>query len=111
MSEREAIAAALSEYRCQFTTCDEDGIDGLPLVDKLTPPSQTSIDLGLKEINALADAVYDALPSNGRKPVAWRVRGYSKFKTGTPGPWRYFDGEDQPKVNSPQDCDIEPLFA
>jgi hypothetical protein len=58
----EAIAAALADYRCRFTTMDEEGTDGLPLVDKLTPPDQTSIDLGLQELEALADHIYDALP-------------------------------------------------
>ena len=43
------------------------------------------------------------------EPVAWRVRGYNQFKTGTPGPWRYFDG--RPDVNGPDYCDIEPLYA
>lgn len=45
------------------------------------------------------------------QPVAWRVRGYSQFKTGKPGPWRYFDGPTQPRVNDPDCCDFEPLFG
>ena len=45
------------------------------------------------------------------RPHAWRVRGYAQFKTGTPGPWRYFDGPTKPIVNSPEECDIEPLHA
>lgn len=49
-----------------------------------------------------------AQPVQG-EPVAWRVRGYNQFKTGTPGPWRYFDG--RPDVNGPDCCDIEPLYA
>lgn len=46
-----------------------------------------------------------------QQPVAWRVRGYNQFKTGTPGQWRYFDGADRPKVNNPEDCDMEPLYG
>lgn len=43
------------------------------------------------------------------EPVAWRVRGYNQFKTGTPGEWRFFDGPDKPRVNDPDCCDMEPL--
>lgn len=43
--------------------------------------------------------------------VAWRVRGYSQFRSGKPGPWRYFDGPTQPMVNDPDCCDFEPLSA
>jgi Lar family restriction alleviation protein len=54
-----------------------------------------------------------AAPGAGQEPepVAWRVRGYNQFKTGTPRPWRYFDGPEQPKVNDPDCCDMEPLYA
>ncbi len=45
------------------------------------------------------------------EPVAWRARGYAQFKTGKPGPWRYFDGPTRPKVNDPECCDIEPLYT
>ncbi len=44
-------------------------------------------------------------------PVAWRVRGYSQFRTGKPTPWRYVDGEKRPLVNDPACCDMEPLFT
>jgi hypothetical protein len=47
----------------------------------------------------------------GRRPVAWRVRGYNQFKTGEPGAWRYIDGASRPKVSDPNCCDIEPLYA
>ena len=46
-----------------------------------------------------------------QEPVAWRVRGYSQFKTGNPAPWRYVDGADKPAVNNPDCCDFEPLYA
>lgn len=45
------------------------------------------------------------------EPVAWRLRGYSQFKTGTPGPWRYSTGPKMPPANVPSDCDFEPLYA
>jgi hypothetical protein len=54
-----------------------------------------------------------AAPGAGQEPepVAWRVRGYNQFKTGNPRPWRYFDGAVRPKVNDPDGCDMEPLYA
>lgn len=45
------------------------------------------------------------------EPVAWRVRGYSQFKTGAPTAWRFYDGAGRPTTNHPQDCDTEPLFT
>ena len=46
-----------------------------------------------------------------QEPVAWRVRGYSQFKTGEPRPWRYFDGAGEPAVNTPDCCDFERLYT
>lgn len=46
-----------------------------------------------------------------QEPVAWRVRGYSQFKTGNPALWRYVDGADKPAVNNPDCCDFTPLYA
>ena len=43
--------------------------------------------------------------------MAWRVRGYAQFKTGKPGPWRYFDGTEKPNVNTPDCCDVELLYT
>ena len=45
------------------------------------------------------------------EPVAWRVRGYAQFKKGKPGPWSFFHGPTKPRVNTPDACDIEPLYA
>lgn len=59
------------------------------------------------ESNPLLREIRGAL---GQRPAAWRVRGYSQFKTGEPGPWRYIDGAERPKVNNPECCDFEPLY-
>ena len=57
-------------------------------------------------------AIREALAEQDKQePVAWRVRGYSQFKTGNPAPWRYVDGADKPTVNKPDCCDFEPLYA
>lgn len=50
-------------------------------------------------------------PNHLYELVAWRVRGYGQFKLGKPGPWRYFDGAERPKVNDPECCDIEPIYV
>jgi hypothetical protein len=50
-------------------------------------------------------------PAPSAEPVGWRVRGYSAFKTGAPRDWRYVDGPTAPRVNNPECCDIEPLYA
>ena len=59
-----AIKNALESYRCEYTEDAEFG-DGLVLVDALTPPGQSTIELGRKELDSLIDsiqgAVYDIL--------------------------------------------------
>jgi len=59
----------------------------------------------------IARELEEAAQALEAKPVAWRVRGYAQFKTGKPGPWRYFDGPDGPAVNTPDCCDFEPLYS
>ena len=54
---------------------------------------------------------YKAEQPVSQEPVAWRVRGYSQFKTGNPAPWRYVDGTNKPMVNKPDCCDFEPLYT
>ncbi len=54
------IATALRTYDCQYTCIQDDG-SGLPLVDKLNPPGETSITLGLQELELLAEHIADAL--------------------------------------------------
>ena len=58
-----------------------------------------------------ARAALSTPPAAVGVPVAWRVRGYAQFKTGNPGPWRYFDGPTKLAVNTPECCDMEPLYA
>lgn len=64
----------------------------------------------VRNVRALFTHPAPSLPVR-EEPTAWRVRGYNQFKTGAPGPWRYFDGPTKPRVNIPSDCDFEPLFA
>lgn len=58
-----AIEAALRTYRCKFTRCGGDPTDsGLPLVDMLTPASDSSIKRGEEELVLLAEHLYDNMP-------------------------------------------------
>ena len=75
----------------------------------LRPSSLALIDR--ERATSIASELEEAAQALEANPVAWRVRGYAQFKTGRPGPWRYFDGPDGPAVNTPDCCDVEPLYA
>lgn len=85
---------------CTNSSCSSSSALVYPLMDDVTT-------LLAERWNRRA-LTAQALPA-APEPVAWRVRGYNQFKTGTPGPWRYFDGPTKPGVNTPDCCDIEPL--
>lgn len=59
-----AIEDALRSYRCRYTRLDDpEGADGgLPLVDMLTPPADSTVKYGEYELSALAEHLFDELP-------------------------------------------------
>jgi hypothetical protein len=73
----------------------------------LEPAARVALKRWLELEPKLSDAALGHPPD--AKQVAWRVRGYSSFKTAA-GPWRYTDGPAEPAVNYRALCDVEPLY-
>lgn len=62
---KDKIIELLKEYRCQYI--EDDELNGLPLVDVLTPPDEDNITLGVREIELLADYLAEGCASTVEK--------------------------------------------
>ena len=74
------------------------------------PNADLPPDIAAQITRRLPELFEDDAPQQA-EPVAWRVRGYSQFRIGSPGPWRYVDGPTRPIINDESTCDIEPLYT
>lgn len=62
---RNTIYEALLEFQCRHTVQDDEGLDGMPLLDMLTPKGDKDVGRGFEELNKLADHIADALATSG----------------------------------------------
>jgi hypothetical protein len=96
-----SIAELLRSHRLMHTLGDDDS--GLPLVDALTPHGDTSITLGIEEIELLAgELAWLVIPADTSNDSAWcdDCHGYT-HKAGNPcADAKALDGEALPKENA-----------
>lgn len=61
---RATVCETLKMYRCQHTSEDDGG--GMPLADMLTPPTEGQVDMGLRELELLADEIAGDIADKAR---------------------------------------------
>ena len=97
----DAITELLRSHRLMHTLGDDDS--GLPLVDALTPPGDTSITLGIEEIELMAgELAWLVIPADTSNDSAWcdDCHGYT-HKAGNPcADAKALEGEALPKENA-----------
>lgn len=115
---KDALTKALAARSAPVVVTDSSG-QVLPHGNYVFNESPLRVKRGQGLVEAIKDGVAEGsvtftpapvAPAETLQPVAWRVRGYSQFRTGEPGLWRYIEGSEKPKVNLPESCDFEPLY-
>lgn len=78
--DAERLYQFLRDYRLRYTAEEDDGTNGYPLVDAVTPPGAPSISFGEDELRELADELLGEFPAleqpaqEGMEHIGWEGR-------------------------------------